>query len=96
MASCPSKIDSEKMARLLTAAGLLVPFSTCLSQALAGKILFAMNGHPTTLHIGVSKTSEAGFEAHAWLCQNGKIVLGMLADLERYHELPITTIENEL
>jgi hypothetical protein len=88
LASCPSEIEPKKIARLITAASALVPFSTCLSQALAGKILFAMNGYTTTLHIGVSNTSETGFEAHAWLRQNGEIVLGWLPDMERYRELP--------
>lgn len=91
----PSKIEPKKMTRLISVASSLIPCSTCLSQALAGQILFAMNGHKTTLHIGVSKKPETGFEAHAWLCQNGEVVLGWLPDIRRYQELPVVTLKDE-
>jgi hypothetical protein len=34
--------------------------------------------------IGVTKKSERGFEAHAWVEFGGEIVLGNNGDLDRY------------
>ena len=73
-----------------------VPFSTCLSNALAGQILFATCHHPTTLHIGVRNTPDAGFEAHAWLTLNSTILLGHLPDLDSYKELPPISKQDQL
>lgn len=88
-----AKIPPKRMARLITAAGSILPFSTCLSNALAGQALFAMHGQKTTLHIGVCKNNEIGFEAHAWLCQDGEILLGQLPDMVRYRELLAISLE---
>lgn len=81
-------VPPEKIARLIIIAGRLVPFSTCLSQALAGKILFAENGYDAELHIGVCNDTAAGFEAHAWLVMDSSIILGHLPDLSRFKEFP--------
>ncbi|MBU0944526.1 MAG: lasso peptide biosynthesis B2 protein [Proteobacteria bacterium] len=78
----------HRLSRLIQIAAKLVPFSTCLSNALAGQVLFTANNHPTTLHIGVRNTPEKGFEAHAWLTLDGAILLGHLPDLRSYKELP--------
>ncbi|MDP3478283.1 MAG: lasso peptide biosynthesis B2 protein [Desulfoprunum sp.] len=89
----PVNIPPKRMARLITVASSFVPFSTCLSQALAGQILFARHGQKTILHVGVCNKPSTGFEAHAWLCQDGGIILGHLPDMDRYRELP--TLMNE-
>jgi hypothetical protein len=65
-----------------------VPAATCLTQALAAKTLLARKGYPADLRIGVLKTKEGKFEAHAWLESDGKIVIGDLPDLARYSALP--------
>ena len=62
----------------------LIPGATCLTQALAGRVLLARAGHLSELRIGVRKSSGAGFEAHAWLEHGGQVVLGGLDDLSRY------------
>jgi hypothetical protein len=48
--------------------------ASCLTRALAAKILLAMNGYDSSLLIGVSSCN--GFAAHAWIERNGKIILG--------------------
>jgi hypothetical protein len=48
---------------------------TCLMNALAAEALFAQHGHPVLLRIGVAHES-GGFAAHAWLEQDGEIVVG--------------------
>lgn len=87
LAPIQSRISPKRMARLITIASSLVPFSTCLSQALAGHVLFAKYGQATTLHIGVYNKTNTGVEAHAWLCQSGEVILGYLPKMERYREL---------
>lgn len=81
-------IALHRTCRLIEVAAQLVPLSTCLSNALAGQILFAANQHPSKLHVGVRTTPEKGFEAHAWLTWDGAILLGKLPDLASYKELP--------
>lgn len=83
-----SPVPSQRIARLLNVAASFTPYSTCLSKALAGQILFAVNGHKTRLHIGVATDAQQKFEAHAWLSLDDTILIGHLPDLERYREFP--------
>jgi hypothetical protein len=83
-----SSLAPSRIAGLLNAAGKIVPFTTCLSKALAGSILFSSLGYQTKLHIGVSKENLSMLEAHAWLTLDGHVIVGYLSDLGRYQELP--------
>ena len=65
-------------------ASRLVPGATCLTPALAGRILLGRAGHPRELRVGAAKSLASGFEAHAWLEHRGQGVLGGLDDLSRY------------
>ncbi len=60
---------------MITVAAKYVPRATCLVQALAGYILFSKYGYTTSIKIGVL-TENGEFEAHAWLEQDGHVVLG--------------------
>lgn len=60
---------------MITVAARYVPRVTCLVQALAGYILFSKYGYHTSIKIGVL-TENGEFEAHAWLEQDGNVVLG--------------------
>lgn len=82
-----SRVSPERIALILTRIGRLT-FSTCLPIALAGRILMAKNGYKTRLHIGVAKDKKSILEAHAWLSLDGKVVLGILEDIERFQDLP--------
>lgn len=53
-----------------------VPRATCLTQALAAKILLSLNGHESVLKIGVGRGEDGDFKAHAWLSSEGKTILG--------------------
>lgn len=83
-----SKISARKITGLIVTAARYVPYTTCLSKALAGKKLFAMYGYLSSLHIGVSKDSESRFEAHAWLTLEGDVILCYLPDMVRFREFP--------
>lgn len=62
--------------RLVETAGRFCPAGTsCLKEALVLSRLLAQRGIPATLRIGVA--DQAGsFAAHAWMEQDGQVVLG--------------------
>ncbi|TDB61141.1 lasso peptide biosynthesis B2 protein [Arundinibacter roseus] len=66
---------SDRIWAVRTAAHWL-PFSLlCLPQALSLKFLLRKEDQ-LPLHIGVQIQASAGFEAHAWVEKNGKIIIG--------------------
>jgi hypothetical protein len=74
-ASTRAAVPPSEIALAVTRASKLVPFATCLTQALAGGFLIRRAGTNAVVHFGVAK-GEAGFKAHAWLESNGGIVIG--------------------
>jgi hypothetical protein len=50
--------------------------NSCLAQAMAGKAMLKCRGVPSTLYLGLAKSSEAQFQAHAWLRCGGRILTG--------------------
>ena len=51
--------------------------STCLVQALAGRLMLGRRAVPCTVHFGVEKSDTPhGFAAHAWLCAADIMVTG--------------------
>ena len=63
-----------------------MPRATCLTQALALRSLLAADGRPSALRLGVAR-ERRGFEAHAWLESEGRILIGG-GDVQRYTPLP--------
>ncbi len=59
----------------------------CLARALATQTLMQQQGYDSHLRIGVIHQPEEEFQAHAWIEYQGKIVMGMLPDLEKYNTL---------
>jgi len=74
----------------------LVPRATCLTQALSAQLLLAQYGFESDLRIGVARDEKGTFEAHAWLEQNGHIILGGRHDLARYATLPSLELYSKL
>ena len=71
---------------LVTVAGRYSPTkTTCLTEALALSWLLSQQGIATSLRIGVA-CRHGDFSAHAWLEQNGRIILGK-ADADAYKPL---------
>ncbi len=87
-ATRPQTLPPRRIAALLDAAAKIVPFSTCLSKALVGNILFSSYGYTTKLHIGVSKEDDGSLKAHAWLTLKDKIIIGYINDISNFQELP--------
>jgi hypothetical protein len=87
----PNQIVSMK--RILwainRAGGSILRDRACLTQALAGQVLLNRCGISTRVKIGVLKDPEGHFQAHAWLENDGQLLLGgKVADLEHYTVLP--------
>lgn len=53
-----------------------VPGSTCLTKALTGYELLSKHGYQSLIKIGVGKSAEGEFEAHAWLEYQDEVVIG--------------------
>jgi len=80
-------LPAPRLAWAVTAARRGVPRATCLTQALAGQVLFAHHGHRSQVHLGVARGADRQFEAHAWLTCAGRVVLGA-AEQGRFKPLP--------
>ena len=70
-----------------TAGRWLLPNRPCLTQALVGHLLLRRRGYAAELRIGVAK-EEGRLAAHAWIEQDGRIVLGGASSREHYRPLP--------
>ena len=57
----------------------------CLVQALAGQNWLAREGIISEIVVGTAKRPDGTFESHAWLRQQGRIVLG--GDISTYQPL---------
>ncbi len=48
----------------------------CLPNAIAGKVMLARRGYPSTIHLGVGRPTAGELYAHAWLEGAGSIIVG--------------------
>lgn len=66
----------SRIASLVETSGRYCPFGTsCLKEALVLSRLLSSRGIPATLRIGVGRHADV-FTAHAWLEQEGQVILG--------------------
>ncbi|MDD4650597.1 MAG: lasso peptide biosynthesis B2 protein [Methanothrix sp.] len=77
----------EDIVQSVDVASQYVMGASCLTKALAAKMLLARNGYDSTLRIGVNSCN--GFAAHAWIEHNGEIILG---ESDQYYN-PIYVLE---
>jgi hypothetical protein len=82
----------DRIAWAVAAVSRFWPRATCLPQALAAQVLLERNGVPSRFRIGVAQSDDKGFEAHAWVESQGKVVIGGSA-LDRY--TPLLAVEGE-
>jgi hypothetical protein len=80
------RYDPQELAEALLRGSRYVPGSTCLAQALAGQWLLLGEGYAPELRIGVSTAN--GFEAHAWLELEGKVLIGGPEESARFTPFP--------
>lgn len=67
---------AERIVWAVEAAARRVPRTTCLVRALAAQALLARRGYTSQLRLGVTRGSNEAFEAHAWIEQDGRVLLG--------------------
>ncbi|MDJ0736676.1 MAG: lasso peptide biosynthesis B2 protein [Nostocaceae cyanobacterium] len=60
----------------------------CLARALTTQVFMSRYGYSPELRIGVAKTQRGQLEAHAWVENQGQVVIGNLTDLSRFTPLP--------
>jgi Transglutaminase-like superfamily len=82
----PASVD--RIALAVTRSARSVPGATCLTQALAARVLLERRGHPARVRVGITRTENADLLAHAWVESGGRVVLGG-ADLGRYASLAV-------
>ena len=85
---CAAPVLMDRRIWAVKIASRFVPAATCLVQALAANVLLARSGCSCEVRIGVAKDAYGQLEAHAWVESNGRVVLGNLPTLSRYHLLP--------
>jgi hypothetical protein len=84
----PATID--RVAWAVNNASRYIPKATCLTQALATKVLLSRRGQPAVLRIGVRRGARGELLAHAWIESNGRVVIGGPdATLKDYKPLPV-------
>ena len=84
-----SRLDSPdvapKIARIVSFVGRRSPWrTTCLRQALLLWFLLARRGVATELRLGVEKSVEGDFAAHAWVEHDGRVLIGGEFVQQRY------------
>jgi hypothetical protein len=80
----------ERVARTVERASRrLLGKNACLTQALTSQLILKRHGIPARLRIGVQKNEQGFMQAHAWVENDGLVVIGGRAvDLKNYTPLP--------
>jgi hypothetical protein len=60
----------------IEAAARRIPGASCLTQAIAGLLLFRRHGYDARFCVGVAREATGSVRAHAWLERDGKVVIG--------------------
>ncbi len=79
---------AERISWAVRVAGDVIPYSTCLVQALAAQALLSAGGQASNLCIGVAKEGRSSIEAHAWVEIEGEVIIGA-TEQGRYTRLMI-------
>jgi hypothetical protein len=83
-------IGPDDVVWALNRAGRVVPGGrNCLLRAVTGKYLLARLGYSAILHIGVARSENRAFEAHAWLEWEERVLVGQMEDLNRFRTFPL-------
>ena len=86
-------LPAERIAWAVSAVGRRVPGGgNCLAQAVTASILLGRHGYTPRVRIGLVRSGLRGLEAHAWVEQEGSVLLGG-PDVSRF--APVPPFENE-
>jgi hypothetical protein len=81
---CELDAGVATVSQAVAGAARIVPWTTCLSTALALQALCELRGMAATVFIGVRKGTAGELEAHAWVEAGGVIAIGTPTDGD-YH-----------
>jgi len=80
-----TEIELGKIVRAVNISSFYSPGAAkCLARALTTEVLMKQQGYSPQLLIGVTKGEQKQLEAHAWIEERGKVVIGDLPDLVRF------------
>jgi hypothetical protein len=80
----------EVMVRAVTLAARFIPRGSCLTQALTMEVLLRRAEFRPRLQIGLMRDAEGAVRAHAWIENEGRVVIG---DGARDQFEPLPTLE---
>jgi hypothetical protein len=89
--SSPTIADvTDTIVLAVSRASRFVPYATCLTQALATRILLGRRGIPTVVRYGAARGPGGKFLAHAWVesAADGRVVIGGTTSPQRYAPFP--------
>lgn len=72
----PRRVEADRIRWGVEVVSRRIPAATCLTQALAARVLLARHGYPSELRIGVARDPGGRVRAHAWVECEGRIVVG--------------------
>lgn len=76
LSSAARASEARRVAWAVRHASRLVPFASCLTQALTCQIMLSRRAIGSTIHVGARRDDSQSFAAHAWLSCNDAILLG--------------------
>ncbi len=68
--------QADRLTWAVAAASRRIPHATCLTQAVSAQLLLRHFGYPSQLCLGVARSTNGVFAAHAWVESSGRIVIG--------------------
>ncbi|WP_414575537.1 lasso peptide biosynthesis B2 protein [Anabaena sp. CCY 9402-a] len=86
-----SRISKPSVHKIIWAVDVstnFIPGAKCLARALTCQVFMVQSGYSPELRIGVAKNEEGKLKAHAWIENQGKVVIGYLSNLSSYTPLP--------
>ncbi|MBZ5608973.1 MAG: lasso peptide biosynthesis B2 protein [Acidobacteriia bacterium] len=91
-----TKAGAEEVERIVwavrTAGRMVLGARPCLPLAMATQWLLWRRGILTDLRIGVMRDEAGHLDAHAWVEQDGRILIGESPALERFERLPALSL----
>jgi hypothetical protein len=70
------EIESRITWALSIASKRILGKDTCLPQAMAARVMFTRSGCPAEIRFGVKKGLEGKLQAHAWVLNGDRILIG--------------------
>ncbi len=90
--SSQQKVNQTEVAKLIWAVNQSSRYmpggAKCLARALTTQVLMSWHGYSSELRIGVVKDEHKRLLAHAWLENEGEVVIGKLRNLADFKALP--------